>query len=491
ASSSGGLVLKESNSEVVSDHKYFVPKRYAVRDSLLYGKLSHIFSLYSQKHFWDELLALCSESSPEDLAHVSQSCMAEQRIYIYEALQTFARRVKFFASAGKSTKKVVASTLCDEEIAEIIMHLPVDEALLVIVALSYGRERRIMALLDPKKSAKIVAQRGYVPGTVGRLMSREFFAFQADWTIGDAAAFIREHPEIDFLLRVFILNKIGAICGCVPSRALLIYPVNVPLKRVMRSISQLVTPDSPIEEVIEIFDRYKDTDVPVVDSNGILLGVITYEDVLDSIEEKADKTIAYISGTEKEIEGETPLLQGVFSRAPWLIITLCAGLLNAGNLSRFPAKYRILLHFVPMINGMSGNVGLQCSTVLVRGIAAGLVPERSTLPVIFREIAIGASAGLLFGFCAGCLIMFLQKLFCVYGAVEIYPWELGLVVGIGLSGACLFATTLGVLFPLFFEKVGVDPAVASGPIVTAINDVTSTAMYFLFAQQMASLFFGV
>ncbi|WP_192875470.1 magnesium transporter [Candidatus Similichlamydia epinepheli] len=483
--------MKETNSEITQEQKYFAPKRYAIRDSLLYEKLLRIFSLSSQKHFWNELLCLCAKSSPEDLAHVSQSCMTEQRIYIYEALQTFERRVKFFASAGKSTKKVIASTLCDEDVSKIIMSLPVDEALLVIEALSYGREHRIMALLEPKKSAKISAQRGYVPGTVGRLMSRDFFAFQANWTIGDAAVFIREHPEIDFLLRVFILEKSGTLCGFVPSRALLIYPLSMPLKRVMRSISQVVTPDSPIEEVIEIFDRYKDTDVPVVDSEGVLLGVITYEDVLDSIEEKADKTIAHISGTGEEIEGETPLLRGVLTRAPWLVITLCAGLLNAGNLSRFPVKDRILLHFVPMINGMSGNVGLQCSTVLVRGIAAGLVPERSTLMVVFREIAIGASAGLLFGCFAGVMITLLQKLFCLYGGVAIHPWELGLVVGIGLSGACLFATTLGVLFPLFFEKIGVDPAVASGPIVTAINDVTSTAMYFLLAQYMVRLLFGV
>ncbi|RDB31487.1 magnesium transporter [Candidatus Similichlamydia laticola] len=482
--------MKETDSEIIPERGHLVPKSYTARDSLLYEKLSYIFSLSSQTRFWDELHLLCSQSSPEDLAHVAQGCTSEQRVYLYEALSNFEDQVKFFASSGKSTKKAVATTLDDDEIAEIIMHLPVDEALLIIEAIPYGRDRRVMALLEPKKAAAISAQRGYVPGTAGRLMSREFFAFQANQTIGDASVFIREHPEIDFLRRVFILAQKGNLKGFVPSRALLIYPMNMPLKRVTKPISQAVGPDSPLEEIVEIFDRYKSTDLPVIDEEGCLLGVITYEDMLDSIEERADKTIAHISGTGEEIEGDVPLFKGVLSRAPWLAITLCAGLLNAGNLSRFPVKYRILLHFVPMINGMSGNVGLQCSTVLVRGIAAGLVPERSTLPVILRETAIGASAGILFGCCGGLLIMLLQAVFGIYGSIAIHPWELGLVVSIGLSGACLFATTLGVLFPLLFQKIGVDPAVASGPIVTAINDVSSTAMYFFVAQLMVRLLFG-
>lgn len=253
-----------------------------------------------------------------------------------------------------------------------------------------------------------------------------------------------------------------------------------------------VNPETTRDEVVDLVERYKIPALPVVDEDNFLIGVITYEDVVEAIEDIADETIARIAGTAEDVSANEPVFKRFISRAPWLLVTVCGGLVSAACMSYFQeiqgSLWALVVFFVPLITGMSGNVGIQCSTVLVRSMAIGVLSSGNKGQAVSKEIMIGLLSGLIFGFLCGLAVYLLNILgFQEFG---VHPLELGAIVSTGVLGACLTSTLLGVFSPLFFARMGVDPAVASGPIVTAFNDVLSMTMYFITSRAISALFFA-
>ena len=320
-------------------------------------------------------------------------------------------------------------------------------------------------------------------------MTSEFFAFSLEVTIGQASAYIRDHPGIDLTRQIFVLNQAGELLGYVPARNLIVNPPHLPLRQVMKSISHTVAPDTSREEVVELVERYKISALTVVDGNNKLLGVITCDDVLDALEDINDETIANMAGTAEKVSEQEPVIKRFFSRAPWLVVTLCAGLINVGVMSSFQnhvgGVLTFVLFFVPLITGMSGNIGIQCSTILVRSMALGLISLGNKRETVLKEFLVGLTTGTVFGVLCGFLVYVLD--FAGVSRVDVSAAVVGLIVGVGLMGACLAGAALGVLSPLFFLRIGVDPAVASGPIVTALNDFLSMSIYFLIAMGLGAL----
>jgi magnesium transporter len=239
---------------------------------------------------------------------------------------------------------------------------------------------------------------------------------------------------------------------------------------------------------VDLVERYKIPALPVVDEDDHLVGVITYEDVVEAMEDIADETIANIAGTAEEVGESSPIFKRFIWRAPWLFVTLCAGLVTATAMSYFSERtwFFYLPLFVPLIAGMSGNVGIQCSTILVRGMSTGSLSTGMRSAAMNQEMGIGLLIGTFFGVFCG-LVIFLLNYFGIH-SVGADPMALGVTVSLGLLGACMVATTLGTFSPFFFARFGIDPAVASGPIVTAFNDVLSTLMFFLVARVLYPFF---
>ena len=276
-----------------------------------------------------------------------------------------------------------------------------------------------------------------------------------------------------------------------PARNFIINPPQVLLKQVMKSLSHTIGPEATRDEVVDLVERYKIPALPVVDENNHLLGVITYEDVVEAIEDIADETLAKMAGTAEDVGESEPTLKRFFARAPWLIFTLFAGLANVSAISYTQhiqgAWITSLLFVVPLITAMSGNVGLQCSTVLVRSMATGLLSAGTKVEAATKELMIGLLAGVVFGLLAGIIVY----TFNIIGITENGPSQFATatIVSLGILGACLTATFLGVFSPLFFARIGIDPAVAAGPIITAFNDLFSTIMYILIAYWVSSLLY--
>jgi magnesium transporter len=468
-----------------------IPNEIETKENLhdiLQEKLERAFHKETSTVMLQDLLSIAAEHAPVDLAYAAYRLPPYARLMIYENLSGVEAKIDFMINTDSRTRVAVFRRISDADMKTLLEHMPPDDAVEVLEDLAERRFRRVVEMLDVNKARKIKEIKKHGRNTAGRLMTNEFFSFRSDVTIGEASLFIRNNPGIDLTRQLFVVDKEGLLLGVVPARNLIVNPAHFPLEQVMKPTSHYVLPESPREEVVEMVERYKLAALAVVDTEHRLLGVITYEDVLDALEDIHDEMIANMAGTTEKVSEHESLIKRFFSRAPWLGVTLLAGLLNVGIMSSFQnyagGILLFVMFFVPLITGMSGNIGIQCSTVLVRSMALGLVSKGNRTEAALKELLLGVITGTLFGVITGLLVGCLGL-----AAPEVSASSVGLIVGVGLTGACVAGTLLGVFSPLFFMRMKIDPAVASGPIVTACNDFLSMLIYFLIAMGLGSLLF--
>lgn len=476
-----------SPEEPTVSYAYMGDSRVSQIDDELNAKLEDAFHKQTSQVSFHNIAKIASEYDPIDLAYAVTRLPPYARVALYENLPDLNAKIIFMINTGSNTRTAIFRQIDDQEIKSLIEKMPPDEAVWILEDLSDRRLKRVLDLLDHKKSSRIRELLKHDRQSAGRLMTNEFFAFPMTATIGEVADQIRNNPGIDLTRRIFVLNEVGELIGFVPARNLIVNPDFLPIRKVMGPILHKVNPDAHRDEVVDLVERYKIPALPVVDEEDRLLGVITYEDVVEALEDIADETIAYIGGTGEDVSEHEPIFKRFLWRAPWLFVTLCAGIVTSTAMSHFKDRlwFVFVPLFVPLITGMSGNVGLQCSTVLVRGMSTGELSPGTRGEAIWKELLIGILIGIVFGTICG-FIVFLLTFFAplLVGADHA---AIVLMVSCGVFGACLTATTLGTFSPFFFARFGIDPAVASGPIVTAFNDVLSTLIFFLIARIVFSV----
>lgn len=457
-------------------------------DDQLSEKLEHAFESQVPQTFYHNVAKLASEYDPIDLAYAASRLPRSSRFVIYENLPDLQAKIIFMINTTRGTRSAIFRSTPDGEIAQLLEQMPADEAIWVLEDLSSRRVKYVLEKIDPKKAQRLKELLSHAPRSAGRLMTNEFFSFHLQTTIGEVALCIRQNPGIDLTRRIFVLDDEGELIGYVPARNLIVNPDQLPLRRVMRPIVHTVTPDTSRDEVVDLVERYKDPALPVIDGQtNKMLGVITFEDVVEAMEEIADETIASLAGTGEDLSEHEPMIKRLLWRAPWLLVTVCAGLITATTMEHLSGAswFALLPFFVPLITGMSGNVGIQCSTVLVRGISTGELSSSSIGDAILQELGIGAMVGLLFGMGCGTVVYFLSSLGEHHA--EVNPMGLSIIVSFGVFAACMNSALLGSYLPFLFTRLRIDPAIAAGPMVTAFNDVLSTLIFFL----MSFLLYGL
>lgn len=479
---------REDDTEF-EDHEYaaaagnLMDTRTSQLDDALNEKLSDAFHKQTSQVILHEVAKIAIENDPIDLAYAVSRLPSSARIIVYDNLPDLQAKIIFMINTGSNTRAAVFRQIDDQEIRKLVEQMPPDEAVWVLDDLSDRRLKRVLDSLEPKKAARIRELQQHDRHSAGRLMSNEFFAFHMNATIGEVQSHIRDNPGIELTRSIFVLSDDNELAGYVPDRNLIVNPPYLTLRHVMRSILHQVGPDASRDEVVDLVERYKIAALPVVDELNRLLGVISYEDVVEAMEDIADETIANIAGTAEDVSEHEPVFARFVWRAPWLLVTLCAGLFTATAMAHF--KFEPWFAFVPffaqLIAGMSGNVGIQCSTVLVRGMSTGELSAGSRRLAISKELSIGLMIGIVFGILCGGMVILLDQ-FGIFTSESNHPIALGATVSVGLLVACMVATSLGSFTPFIFARFRIDPAVASGPIVTAFNDVLSILMFVLVAR---------
>lgn len=457
-------------------------------DDALEEKLEDAFYSGTSQIILHDVAKISRQHDPVDLAHTVTRLPPSARVVVYDNLPDLDSKIIFMINTGSNTRTAIFRQIPDNEIRDLIEKMPPDEAVWLLDDMSDRRMRRVLELLDPKKASRIQELQKHDRHSAGRLMTNEYFSFHLDTTVGEVSSTIRENPGIDLTQVIYVYNNDNETIGYVPSRNLIVNPPYTPVRQIMRPITHKVDVSASRDEIVDIVERYKIPALPVVDAEDKMVGVITYEAVVEMMEDIADETIATIAGTGEDVSEHEPIFKRFLWRAPWLLVTLCAGLLNATVMSHFDNSgwFRYIAIFVPLIAGMSGNVGIQCSTTLVRSLSTGELSYSSRGVAMVKELGIGMLTGTFFGFLCG-FVVYLLYHFALHieGADEV---RIGLIVSCGVFAACITATVLGTFSPFFFARMNIDPAVASGPIVTAFNDVLSSQMFFLVAHTIYFFF---
>lgn len=423
---------------------------------------------------------LLAKVRPEDVATLFDGLTPAERLEVFRVLAA-----DYPDAAGDVLTEIdvaprneLLDRLGSDEVAAILARVAVDDAVYLIEELPEDLRLKVLAAADLGDGSALREQLAYAEDSAGRVMTRELFCLPVGTTAREAVAAIQEHREVELIFYLYVIDGEGRLAGVTSLRRLLLAPPDAMLGDIAQRDVIHVGTGTDQEEVARLAARYDLMAIPVVDDERRLAGIVTVDDIIDIVREEATEDFLKMVGTsDEEIAYEERSFRVARIRFPWLAVNLAGGLLTGLMLERFQVRLSealFLLTFVPVIMGMGGNVGSQTATLTVRGLATGRIGgeggERWVGRFLRRQVKVGAVLGATFA------------LLVAAGAVllEENPWY-ALVVGGSMFAAMLLAALSGALIPLVFERLGIDPAVAAGPLVTTANDVTGILIYFGFA----------
>lgn len=380
----------------------------------------------------------------------------------------------------------------DEDIVELLEEMPAKLAASTLHNMYADNEADILSNVDEKKLAaylsllptdEAIEMRklvGYEDKTAGGLMSTEYLAVNEDCLVKEAMITVKkEAEEAEMITYVYVKDKADKLIGVVSLRELLINPDQMLIKDIMNDRVISVPVDQDQEEVAQLMADYDFVSMPVVDENNTMLGVITIDDIVDVMEEESLADYSGLAAVNVSDINDTPW-HSAFKRIPWLIALLLLGMFTATVINSFDSLVKeasILAAFISLITGTAGNAGTQALALSVRRIATN--EENNFWKNFFFELLSGIITGLTTG-----TMVFLLVTFWKHNS------ELGLAVGLAMTCAIFVANMAGLIIPIIMDKIGIDPAVASGPFISTLSDLTSVIIYFSIAQMFITHFVG-
>ena len=374
----------------------------------------------------------------------------------------------------------ILEELPPETVAEGVRELDSDDAVTILEDLPKEDQAEILEQLPPIERVALKRSLDYPEDSAGRRMQDEFIAVGPDWNVGQTIDYMRETPDLpDRFWEIYVVDADRRLTGVVALDRLLRTKRPIPIRDLFEEDLRPVNATDDQEEVARLFERYDLVSAPVVDNDNRLVGVITFDDIVDVIEEEAEEDIKALGGVSGEEELSDSVWTIVKSRFPWLLANLMCALLSAWVISNFEgsiAKMVALAVLMPVVASMGGNAGTQTMTVTVRALATRELSSANTLRIVRRELLVGVLNGLMFATIMG-----------IVAATWFGVTDLGLVIALAMVTVLAAAALGGILIPLVLTRLGVDPAVSSGPFVTTVTDVVG----FLAFLGIATLWFGL
>jgi len=371
--------------------------------------------------------------------------------------------------------------LPEETIKDAVATLPPDDAADLLAEMPDDRSEVVLKQIPPEQAAEIRPLLEYDEETAGGVMTPDVLTVSAEATVHDAVEQLRQaelDPQhVDDFFQVFVTDPDAKLRGAVPITRLLVAPHDTPIASVMETDIHAALVDEDQEQVLNTLRRYDLVTIPVVDAAGKLVGRITHDDLMDVAIEEAEEDMFRMAGTDPDELDTASILAAARIRATWLLPCLLGTTLSALILATFDrVGLAALIPFVPMIMAMGGNSGIQASTVIVSGLARGDFALSHLLPVFLKEIRIAFVLAVVCALAATVIAPVAIQLMHA-GAADAPVLRIQLAVGLGMFLAILTAVTLGAVLPFAFRRVGIDPAIASGPFITTFNDIVGLAIY--------------
>jgi magnesium transporter len=452
--------------------------------------LPEIQSLIDARNF-AALRELFSEMPPADVAEIILDLPEDEQVIIFRILpHVLAADVFEYLDVDVDAQQKLLRGMAHEQVVSILNEMSPDDRTALLEELPSAAARQLIRLLTPEERRVAQALLGYPEGSVGRLMTPDLVAVDAGWTVREVLDYVREHGQDSETINViYVVDDRGKLVDDIRIREFLIKPLDTKVSDLMdENFIALNVTDSQ-EEAVNVFRKYDRTALPVVDSNGVLVGLVTIDDMLDVAEEEATEDIQKFGGMEALDEPymRIPLWRMVRKRAGWLVILFLGEMLTATAMANYQdeiAKAVVLALFLPLIISSGGNSGSQASTLIIRAMALGEVTLRDWWRVASRELQTGLSLGLILGVIGGVRVAVWSILGEKYFHRELYGprWPLvAMTVGAALVGVVLWGSLAGSMLPFVLRRLGADPATSSAPFVATLVDVTGLVIYFSIA----------
>jgi magnesium transporter len=450
--------------------------------------IPEIKSLIQARDF-NTLREIFCEFPPADLAEIIPDLPDDDPVIIFRVLPA-ALAADVFEYLDVEEQERLLRAMAHEQVAGILNEMSPDDRTALFEELPSAVTRQLIKVLTPEERRVAQALLGYPEGSVGRLMTPDFLAVHDDWTVQEVLDHIREHGRDSETLNViYVVDDRGKLIDDLRIREFLLKPLTATVAEIRDQAFVALNVTDLQEAALNSFRKYDRIALPVIDSSGVLVGIVTSDDMLDVAEEEASEDIQKVGGMEALDEPymRTPLWRMVKKRAGWLIILFVGEMLTATAMARYEdeiARAVVLAVFLPMIISSGGNSGSQASTLMIRAMALGEVTLRDWWHVMRREIQAGFILGCILGAIGAARVAIWSIIGKEYFHREVYGphWPLiAITVGIALVGVVLWGSLSGSMLPFILRRVGADPATSSAPFVATLVDVTGLIIYFSIA----------
>ncbi len=428
------------------------------------------------------LLKLLQKTHPADMAWVFRYLSPVERKKVFNVIAQTEMVGEFLSEVDQAIMLELVQDLTPKFMVAVISEMASDDVADLLEALPEETANEIRQLMVKEDREEVDELLQYHPETAGGLMSPDFMALDGELSAGDAIKIVQERSEeMEMSFYLYITHGDGQLSGVISLRELLLHPPYRQLKNIMNTNVTSVTTDTNQDEVAHVISQYNILAVPVVDSNYKLVGIVTVDDIIDVIREEATEDFLRMAGVGKDSEILLKsTLANAMTRAPWLFASWLGGIMSMIIITLFQGELQRVLAlaaFIPIINGMGGNIATQSSTIIIRGIATGRINMQEFSKVIFKEMRVGLILGAVYGLFLGVLAFF--------GFPQLR--NLGLVVGIAIFFVMTLAVSVGSFVPLILKRLNFDAAIATGPFVTTSIDILGVLTYFLIAKYLLHL----
>jgi magnesium transporter len=408
---------------------------------------------------------------PADIAEIIDELDNDEAKYVFNHLQSTLQGDVLMELEDDVRYQFVES-FDTAQLATQLENLDSDDAVDILGELETDRQLEVISEMESENAAELVKLLNYDENSAGGLMQTEFIRARLDWPVNRCVVELRRQAEeVEKVYTIYVVDEDDRLVGFLSLKSLLFAKAKTAIRDIYQDKNMVyVTTNVEAEEVGRIMDKYDLVSIPVLNLQKKLVGRITIDDIVDVIREEADKDFQMASGISESVEASANIWKMSRSRMPWLLIGMLGGILGAqviGNFESQIGQIPALAFFIPLVAAMGGNVGVQSSAIVVQSIANGTNQFGSILSKVKREAGLGLLNG---GICASVIFLVTWLL---------QNMMLGLSVSIALFIVIIFAAIFGTLIPLILHKYKIDPAVATGPFITTLNDVVGLFIYFM------------
>jgi len=413
---------------------------------------------------------------PADIAEIYHKLDFEEAYYIHQIFEDELAADILVELEDDLREQLIEKLSPKEIVEEIIENLDSDDAADIVLELPNEVKEKVISRIEKTKFGNDITDLlNYPENTAGGLMAKELIKVNENWSVMRCVREMRKQAEnVNFVYTIYVVNNDDYLLGTLSLKQLLLTDSKTLISKIFRKDIIKVNAKENNEEVANIMNKYDLIVLPVVNDEGKLIGRITGDDVMEVIKEEAEKDYQMASGISEDVESRDNIITITRARLPWLLIGMIGGILGAKLIGFFDIEKNYeMAFFIPLIAAMGGNVGVQSAAIVVQGLAGGTISLNSTFNRLIKELGVALLNGII---CS--IIIYFSTYLLGYNLL------LSVTVSLALLAVIVFAALFGAFVPLTLKKYKIDPALATGPFITTINDILGLFIYFVIGQMI-------